>query len=273
MSRKSEERDTLGTALKASEGVEAQRKCPDNKPLIVRLDGRAFHSFTNGLDKPFDMRLVELMRQTTRYLVKELGAAIGYTQSDEITLIWYVPEESESQLPFGGRFQKMASIAAALASVFFGKALEHHLPIKKAHMPIFDGRAWAVDSLREAYLNLLWRKRDAIKNSITMLALSHFSHNELHGVGSSAKLQMLRDVGDPWEDYKDSVRQGSYFARVTELTELPPETLEKIPVQYRPEGPIERSFVKEVSPVIEIEDETDENIVKMFENRFTSKAG
>lgn len=269
MSKKSEELDKLGNYMKEFEKVETSRKCPLGKPLIVRLDGRAFHSFTQGLTRPFDNGLSELMRQTTLMLVKELHALVGYTQSDEITLIWYIPENSESQYLFGGRYQKIATIAAATATAFFNKNLSEFVP-KKAHLvPVFDGRAFSVNTLHDAYLCLFWRQTDAIKNSITMTALSHFSHKKLQGVGSSKKLQMLREIGVYWEQYPEKFQRGSFFARVTAEVAFTPEELERIPEKYRPTEPVMRSFVKEVHPELKSEKVTDAEIESFFKKWFT----
>lgn len=265
MSKKSEQLDKLGTAMKEFERVEASRRCPPGKPLIVRLDGRAFHTFTRGLHRPFDPKLTELMKDTTAVLVKELQARIGYTQSDEITLVWYVPENSESEYIFGGRYQKLVSISAAMATAVFNKLLPNYLPTKSHLTPLFDSRAWCVDNLQDACLCLLWRKFDAVKNSISMVAQAHLSHKTLHKKGSAEKLQMLRDLGDPWENYAESYRQGSFYARVTEYRELTQVEIDKIPEMYRPTGMVERSSVQEISGKLLNENMTNDEILEFFQ--------
>jgi tRNA(His) guanylyltransferase len=236
--------DTLGDYMKDLEGVEASRRAVKGMPIIARLDGRAFHTFTHGLKRPFDENLTKLMQNTTQYLVEETNALIGYTQSDEITLVWNLPESSASQYLFDGRFQKMCSILSATATAFFNKHLAEALPSKKDWLPLFDARVWQVPTLHDAYLALQWREKDAIKNSITMVALSHFSHNELQNVNGDIKREMLMDIGDPWEGYASCYRKGSYFKRVEERRQLTEEEMAKIPERHRTAELVTRKPVK-----------------------------
>jgi tRNA(His) 5'-end guanylyltransferase len=238
--------DTLGDRMKALESVEGGRKAHKGMPLIARLDGRAFHTFTHGLKRPFDENLTQLMQETTRHLVDTTNALIGYTQSDEITLVWYLSAESTSQYLFDGRYQKMCSILSAIATAFFNKNLEKYLPSKKDALPLFDARVWQVPTLHEAYLALLWRERDAIKNSITMVALSHFPHQQLQNVSGETKKQMLIEIGDPWEEYEACYRKGSYFKRVEEKRALTAEELAAIPEKHRTTDLVTRRPVKQV---------------------------
>ena len=238
--------DTLGDYMKELEGAEASRKAVKGKPIIARLDGRSFHTFTRGLAKPFDKDLTMLMRDTTQYLVKETNALIGYTQSDEISLVWYLPEASVSQYLFDGRFQKMNSILAAMATAYFNKNLEKYLQAKKDQLPLFDARVWQVPTLHDAYLALLWREKDAIKNSISMVAQYHFTAKQLNKVTGEEKKKMLRDIQDPWESYASRYRKGSYFMRVTETRALSEEELKNVPEKNRTNELVTRSPVRSV---------------------------
>jgi len=252
--------DTLGDKMKALEMVEGDRRAVKGMPLIARLDGRAFHTFTKGLKRPFDQKLTQLMQETTRYLTEETNSLIGYTQSDEITLVWFLPADEERQRGtekpkknagstylFDGRYQKMCSILSAMATGHFNRMLPTFLPEKAGWLPLFDARVWQVPTLHEAYQALLWREKDAIKNSISMAAQAHFSPKQLHGVGSEAKKQMLREIGDPWEEYASCYRKGSYFRRVEETRSLTVEELAKIPPNHRQQGLlVTRQPVKQV---------------------------
>jgi tRNA(His) 5'-end guanylyltransferase len=239
--------DKLGDYIKQFESVETSRVCPVGKPMIARLDGRAFHTFTRGLNRPFDERLTQLMRETTQFLVKETNALVGYCQSDEITLVWFLPADTESQYLFGGRIQKATSILASLASVEFNRNLAYLIPEKVSAFPIFDARVFSVPTLKDAFLSVLWRERDAIKNSITMFALSKFSHKQLQGVNGDQKKKMLSELGTPWEDLPLRHKRGSYFARVIKSRMLTEEEMIDIPVEFRPTGPVKRSFIEEMS--------------------------
>src|SRR5262245_53206698 len=103
--------DSLGDRMKQYEAAEAGRRLMPLVPALVRLDGRAFHSFVRGLARPFDKRLSDLMLDTATFLVRETNATVGYTQSDEISLAW-VAEEYDTKIFFDGRVQKMTSTLA-----------------------------------------------------------------------------------------------------------------------------------------------------------------
>lgn len=235
--------DSLGDRLKEIEQAEAGRRAVVGKPIMVRLDGRHFSLFTKGLKRPFDPRMSQLMIDTTKYLLKETSALIGYTQSDEISLVYY---ETEGQYLFGGKYQKLTSTLAAMASAFFNKKLPEYLPEKANQIPTFDCRVWQVENMREAYLNFLWRQDDASKNSISMLAQSMFTHKELHGKNSEEKKRMCSEKGETWDFYQNYFKYGTFIKRVTKEVYLTPEQLEAIPEKHRPMGPVVRSFTEEV---------------------------
>lgn len=245
------EKESLGDYLKALEGVEASRHGVLGQPIMARLDGRAFHTFTQGLGRPYDIRLTNLMIDTASYLVRHTQAMLAYTQSDEISLTWYEPENSLNSYFFGGRYQKIATILSSMASAYFNKHLASSIPEKAQAMPIFDARVWSVPTLRDAYLNYLWREQDAIKNSITMAALSKFPHKQLQNVNGLEKRKMLAEVGAPWEDMPEFFRKGTYVKRVEMSRMLTQAELERIPEKHRPTGPVLRSDVMPVSmPVL-----------------------
>ena len=237
--------DPMGNRLKAAERVEAGRRCDPNKPLIARLDGKAFHTFTKGLARPYDVRLSTLMIDTARYLVEHTHAKLGYTQSDEITLYWMNKQPlEESSYMFDGKFQKLTSVLAGMASAFFTKELEARLPEKAHLLGVFDCRVWNVESFDDIRDNFIWRQDDAIKNSISMAAQAMFSHKVLHGVGSEAKKNMLREFGRPWETEPEFFKWGSYVSRVNFEAPLTEEQLAKIPEKFRPTGMVMRSDVQ-----------------------------
>jgi hypothetical protein len=115
------QQDSFGDRMKAYEALDTGRKAFKGQPIVARLDGKGFHTFCKGLTRPFDVRLHKLMRQVTGSLVERFGANIGFTQSDEITLVWVVDSTSQSEYVFDGRFQKMDSLLAAFASSIFNR--------------------------------------------------------------------------------------------------------------------------------------------------------
>lgn len=216
---------SLGDRMKLYEGLESRRRFMPRLPILARLDGRCFSSFTKGLARPYDERLSRLMVDTTRHLVEESsGATLGYTQSDEITLVFIPP--SRGEVFFDGRVQKLTSTLAAMASVYFNR----HLPFKQDHLPTFDCRTWQVPDLAEAANCLLWRERDATKNSITMAARCYYSDTALFGKKGDEKQDMLFAKGVNWNDYPAFFKRGTYIVRrrvdapftAEEIATLPP---------------------------------------------------
>jgi tRNA(His) 5'-end guanylyltransferase len=179
-------------------------------PTLARIDGKSFHTFTRGLHRPFDHRLVELMRRTTEFLVKETRALVGYTQSDEITLCYYSPS-TKSQIFFDGKSQKLTSVLASMATACFNAALPGYIHEKAMQMAFFDCRVWQVPTLCEAANVFVWRELDATRNSLEMLARAHFSHKALLGVGAKGLHEMLHGVNVNWNDLPSAFKRGSYF--------------------------------------------------------------
>ncbi len=238
--------DSLGDRMKAYEAVSTARRAFKGQPLIARLDGKNFHGFTRGLRRPYDARLTDLMVSTTRELVDVLGAAVGYTQSDEITLAWHLDADAPGEYPYGGRFQKVDSLAAAHATAHFNRRLPEHLPEKSAQLPVFDCRSFAVPNLQEAYHVFLWRQQDATKNAIFMAAQSMYSHLELQRKSGQEMQEMMFRKGVNFNEYSFCFKRGTFVRRVWELRELTSEQLARIPEEHRPSGPVERSFVDAV---------------------------
>ena len=221
--------DPLGDRMKEYEMAEAGRRALPGLPTLARLDGKAFHTFTKGLERPYDGRLHALMDATTRHLVKESGALVGYTQSDEISLLFYAATPRAE--PFlGGRFQKLTSILAAMATAFFNRQLAQALPEKAERLPIFDCRAWVVPSLEEAANTLLWREQDAAKNSVAMAAQAKISHGDLQGKSTREQQELLfQRHGINWNDYPARCKRGAWFRRVEVTRGFSADELEKLP--------------------------------------------
>ena len=121
--------DIFGSRMKEYEGCEAKRMLMPLLPALARLDGKCFSGFTKGLDRPYDIRMSNLMVETTSALVEETNALIGYTQSDEITLVMY-NNSQKSQIYYNGRIQKMIGDLAAYATGVFNRLLPNYIPEK-----------------------------------------------------------------------------------------------------------------------------------------------
>lgn len=257
---------TLGDSMKAIESQEVARAAPAEEIIVARLDGRAFHSFTKGLKRPFDERLTNLMIETTLFLVDTCQANCGYTQSDEITLVFFSQGTNTKQHFFGGKYQKIASTLAATATAYFNRNLDAMIPEKAGAMPTFDGRAWSVKSAEDVAKVLLWREKDAIKNSITMAALAHFSDKQILKKNGNEKIKMLESIGHPYEEIESKFRKGTYVARVRDVVTLSPEIVEKIPERYRPDSnKVIRSSAKTITmPEIRLVKNTSESNLLKF---------
>lgn len=225
--------DSLGDRMKLFEQQEAGRIAFRQLPLMARLDGRAFHSFCRGLKRPFDSRFSDLMLETTKFLVDETQAKIGYVQSDEISLCWIL-ENHEQEFLFNGKFQKLTSILAASATAFFNKRLSVNIPEKSHLLPVFDCRVWNVPTLKEAYHAILWRQQDATKNAISMAAHTYFSHKSLQGQdGPTMQERLWAEKGINFNDYPPFFKRGVFVKRRKVMKPLDPEQLARMPEEHR----------------------------------------
>lgn len=226
---------SLGDRIKLYEASTDARILP-RLPIVVRLDGRSFSKFTKGMDRPFDANFRQAMIDATKALVKETNAIIGYTQSDEITLVYHVAN-IKGQAMFDGRVQKMCSIFSSIASTHFLMKTMEFWPdkIKNGKYPQFDCRVFATPNRMEAVNAILWREQDATKNSIQQVARAYFSHNQCRNKNGKELQQMLlveKDIN--WNDFSDSEKRGTYVRRVQVKKPLSEEKLAKIPENHRP---------------------------------------
>ena len=231
-------------------------------PVIIRLDGNNFHNWTKGLNRPFDEGLVELMVDTTKFLVEETNAVIGYTQSDEITLVLF-SDDRKSKLYHGGRKQKILSKLTGKVVTYFNERRPDFLP---THNKIanFDARIYQVPSLNDAVAQLLWRENDATKNSIQMLAQSQFSHTELMNLnGHQMQDKLVNERGVNWNDLAPKYKRGTYVKRTVKETPFTMEELEALPERHdarrNPDLIIKRSVIEvvEFPPLNSVENKVD----------------
>ena len=247
MSKREQDHDTLGNRLKAYEYLSTSRQLMPNTPVYARIDGRAFHTFCRGLEKPFSKAFIEVMQETCKFLVEETNACLGYVQSDEISLGW----ESIVKAPFDGRLQKLESNLASLAGAKFVHYIcSEALPDDTLHdmtkmydkiersIPSFDCRVFNVPNMTELANAFLWRENDAIKNSISGMALNFYSHNELQNKNSDEKIHMMRMKGHCfYEDTDPAFMRGTFYHRENYLKELSDKEVSRIPEAQRCSNP------------------------------------
>lgn len=240
------DKTSLGNRMKAYEKRHMAKVLPMT-PVVCRIDGKCFHTFTKGLKRPYDTRLSELMVATTKYLVSETNATCGYTQSDEISLVWY-SEDFKSEMLFNGRVSKITSVVASMATAYFIKNLEKALPEKADKIPIFDNRVWEMP-ISDVENYFMWRERDAVKNSISMAAQSVYSHKTLDKKNSAQKQDLLHEKGINWNDYPNFFKRGTYVRKRVVKRAFSQKELESLPEKHNaktnPDLAIERSVVME----------------------------
>lgn len=229
------DKDELGDRMKMLEMAEAGRFLIPLLPVAIRLDGKCFSKFTSDLERPFDKRLTDLMVEVTKILVDESNSIVGYTQSDEISLIMY-SETYKSQIYYNGRIQKLIGDLAALASVAFNNLLPKYLPEKKiekiSRLPRFDCRVWNVPNKEEAVNNLIWRQNDCLKNSVSMSAQHYYSHNQLLNKNQSEMMDMLMEKGVNWNDYPNFFKRGTFVKRKIVKRKFTTEEIELLPPKH-----------------------------------------
>lgn len=239
--------DALGTRMKKYEYV-TRTYLVNRCPVIVRVDGKAFHTFTRGFKKPFDRILVKTMQETMKYLCENIqGCVFGYTQSDEITLVLVDYKKIDSCAWFDYNIQKCASISASMATLAFNKFFKenvdkwveetfptnylghlnreadetladdlklrdrYYIAISKGTM--FDSRVFNVP--KEEVTNcVLWRQNDATRNSIEMVGHANFPQNQLHKKSCNEIQDMLMlQKGINWNNFPTHFKRGSCCIR------------------------------------------------------------
>lgn len=215
-------------------------------PIIIRTDMKAGHTFTKGMKKPFDDIFVKTMQETMKYLCENIqGCVLGYTQSDEISLVLVDYAELTTDAWFGNNLQKMCSVSASMATLAFNKAFNDNI-VKYIDNNIdadcgvtkdlteytktlinarnkgamFDSRVFTIPK-EEVCNALIWRQQDATRNSIQSVGQANFSQKELHGKSCNNIQDMLMtQKGVNWNDYATTLKRGSCCIKVDDsLTE------------------------------------------------------
>ena len=214
--------------MKLYEAVTTNAALIEKLPIYARIDMRAGHTFCKGLATPFDLDYSATMKAATSYVVEKTGALIGYCQSDEASFVWL----DSSKIPFGTRLFKLQSVLASMFTAAFIANCKGKLVSKIAKiLPTFDCRVCNMPSLDETANMILWRERDSIKNSITLLALEHFSTKQIERKNSNDKIKMLKEQKgiDYFTAIPEDLRNGAYFRRETYVKVLTTEDISKIP--------------------------------------------
>lgn len=184
---------SLADRMKRYEAVYQYRLTP-RSPVIVRVDGRAFHTYTRNCQRPYDPDLRNAMVFATQALVREMqGCKLAYQQSDEASFVLTDYDRLESQGWFNYELSKIVSLSASIFTATFARF--HRAP----QLPAFDARAFVVP-VHDVPNYFVWRAKDWARNSLTMLAQTHFSPQQLHGKNQAAMHEMLHQIGVNWAD-------------------------------------------------------------------------
>lgn len=210
--------DPLGDRMKAYEFV-TRSYLPRRTYTLVRVDGRAFHSFTRGMARPYDARLARSIDWVGKVLCTKIaGARLAYCQSDEVSVLLTDFQALNTEPFFSGNLQKICSTAAALAT---GAFLSRYPEAMLDDFPTFDARVWTIPDPVEVENYFIWRQQDATRNSISMLGQAHFSHRELHQV-STADIQdkLVNEKGINWNDQEVGFKRGRTVVRLPHTIEV-----------------------------------------------------
>ena len=206
-------------------------------PVIIRLDGRCFHTFTRGFEKPFDEVLMTVMKRTMKCLCREIqGCVLGYTQSDEITLVLIDYKKLDSSAWFDNEVQKICSVAASMATMAFNRFFSEEVADYAAYSEntvdafnlfnayrkavakgaMFDARCFNVPK-EDVCNNIYWRQLDATRNSIQMVGQANFSHRQLQNKSCAQIQEMLfTEKGINWNDFSTDKKRGSCCIKTDE---------------------------------------------------------
>lgn len=223
--------DDLGKRMKENYEDRTRFSLPRRTYTVIRVDGKAFHTFTKGFKRPFDHELMSLMDNTAIALCKGIqGAVLGYVQSDEISVILTDFATPQTEAWFDGNVQKMASISSSIATAAFNYALlrlaltcpeqeqKIHVTALLAECvktATFDSRVFTIPDRVEIKNYLAWRQQDAVRNSIQMAAQAIYSQKELHGKSCNELQEMLFQKGMNWNDYCSGEKRGRAIVKET----------------------------------------------------------
>jgi len=208
-------KEAIGDRMKDQYENRTRYFLPRRTYTIIRADGKAFHTFTRGFNKPFDHSLVDAMNYTAEKMCEEIqGAAFAYVQSDEISLLLTDFANIGTSAWFDGNIQKMASVSASIATAYFNQKMREQYPDMDP-IAMFDSRVFTIPDPVEAENYFVWRQQDCIRNSISMVAQSLYSHKELHGKNTGEMQEMSFKKGVNWNNVRDDLKRGRFVMKET----------------------------------------------------------
>lgn len=238
MSDKKMKRDDLGNRMKTFYEQIPKTRLMRRTPVVIRIDGKAFHTFTRGFKRPFDDVLIKTMQETAKYLCENIqGCSLAYAQSDEISLLLIDYQRFETSAWFDYEVQKMCSVSASMATMAFNRIfIETVSDLKFDNNPMdkyfeavysgamFDARVFNIPK-EEVTNYFYWRQLDASRNSIQMVGQANFSHKELQNKSCNDIQDMLMtQKGINWNDFPTYQKRGSCVVKENYLDATPEST-------------------------------------------------
>lgn len=203
--------DELGNRIKTYYEDPARILLPRKTWVVVRIDGKGFHTFTKNLERPYSRQLADALDSAAIYLCGQMiGCAFAYGQSDEYSFLMSDFGRDDSRMWFEGSVQKIASVSASLFTAAF------HRAYASAGYAAFDARVFAIPQRREVERYFHWRQADASRNSLNMLASAHYSHEELLSKSAAEKHDLLHARGENWARWPADFKRGRVVRRTGE---------------------------------------------------------
>ena len=226
-------KDAISERMKANYEDRSRFTLPRRSNIIIRIDGKAFHTYTRGMNRPFDDGFIADMDTTAAYLCKNIqGAKFAYVQSDEISILLTDYEKITTDAWFDNNVQKMASVSASMATRAFNEARMNRQYLSPAEPGMkwaeFDSRVFQIPEFTEVENYFIWRQQDCVRNSIQAVAQSLYSHKELHGKNTSEMQEMIFQKGINWDKYNPNYKRGRFIRKEHELVNV---VIDEIPNQ------------------------------------------
>ena len=201
-------KDNLGDRMKGYYESRTKSLLPRRTYTIIRIDGKAFHTYTRGLERPFDDKLIMDMDITASYLCNNIqGAKMAFVQSDEISILLTDFDRLQTDAWFDGNIQKITSISASLATAKFNELRPDN------GLALFDSRVFTIPSPIEVENYFIWRQQDTVRNSISSVAQSLYSSKELHKVNVSEMQELCFKKGVNWNNFDAKKKRGRLIVK------------------------------------------------------------
>lgn len=183
---------------------------PRRTYTIIRIDGKAFHTYTKGFDKPFDFRLMEWMDYAAKRLCAQVsGCRLAYGQSDEYSFLLTDFATPHTEAWFDGNIQKIVSVSASIFTQAFNEKSSNAGPAT------FDARVFTIPDKTEVENYFIWRQQDATRNAIQSVGQAHFSPKQLHSKNVSQIQEMLfQEKKINFNDFPTNAKRGRVIKKV-----------------------------------------------------------